>query len=430
MSVDAFSRSILDAGSTPAASTIGITLSVNLLLMKKKVLFALLLVSIAFQLFPLSINIRSYDHQDFTRIVFQGDQNFQYNVSEEITEENAFDVAVEERASVEEDLTVFKRSKMIHRVSHRWEKDNSIFRVHMKSNFKVKRSFVLEQPYRLVFDVVKAAPKEVDAPPKPKEQEKDTGNSQEDPQEETGEEDNPTEDTPEKKKRIVIDTICIDPGHGGTDFGAVGKKDIMEKDITLNVSKKLKRLIESKLGLTVVMTRISDEEISLNSRVSKANNRKAQLFVSIHVNSSFRKSARGPETYYVSLKATDQEAFKLSQKENSSFEEIGNIAKDDDLKLILWNMAQTQYIKESSKLADFIQYELNVLMHTRNRGVKQAPFRVLMRAEMPAVLVEVAFLSNNTERKKLSADEFLGEVASSIYKGISKYIYYHNNMYK
>jgi N-acetylmuramoyl-L-alanine amidase len=179
------------------------------------------------------------------------------------------------------------------------------------------------------------------------------------------------------------------------------------------------------------MTRESDEEVSLNSRVAKANNQKAQIFISIHVNSSYRKAASGPETYYVSLKATDQDAFLLSQKENSAFkEEIDKLASDNELKMILWDMAQNEYIKASAKLADFIQYELNILMHTRNRGVKQAPFRVLMRAAMPAILVEIAFVSNYSEEKKLKDDAFLGKVAAALYTGIAKYIYNHNNLYR
>lgn len=224
--------------------------------------------------------------------------------------------------------------------------------------------------------------------------------------------------------------ICIDPGHGGSDLGAVGKSKTAEKDITLKIGKKLKQRIESRLGLRVIITRDNDTEVSLNSRVSIANNQKAQLFVSIHVNSSFRKSARGSETFYVSLKATDQESYQLAQKENKSFEEIDQLAEDDELKMILWDMAQNEYIKESSKLAEFIQDELNILLHTRNRGVKQAPFRVLMRAAMPAVLVEVAFLSNPYEEQKLQNDQFLDNVADAIYSGISKYIYYHNNTFR
>jgi len=211
----------------------------------------------------------------------------------------------------------------------------------------------------------------------------------------------------------------------------------MEKDITLKIADKLKKIVESKLGLEVIMTREKDEEISLNSRVAKANNQKAQLFVSIHINSSFRKSANGSETFYVSLKATDQDALALSQKENESESgdeqtENQNLPTEinNELKMILWNMAQTEYIKESSVLADYIQAELNVLLDTANRGVKQAPFRVLMRAAMPAVLVEIAFVSNPAEEKKLSSDEFLNNVASAIYTGISKFITYYNSTIK
>ncbi len=98
--------------------------------------------------------------------------------------------------------------------------------------------------------------------------------------------------------------------------------------------------------------------------------------------------------------------------------------------MILWNMAQTEYIRESSKLAEYIQNELNDLLGTRNRGVKQAPFRVLMRTAMPAVLIETAFISNASEEKKLKDDEFLDRIAFAIYNGISKFIYYYNNVLK
>jgi N-acetylmuramoyl-L-alanine amidase len=395
--------------------------------MKNKLLLAACLALLCLPLLSLSVNIRAYDHQGYTRIVFESDTSFQYNMD---TTDEFIDLELEKKASVADNLQVPKHSPLIDRVVHRWEGKKSVFRVHMKSNYDVKRSFVLERPFRVVIDLVKG-PGKVQAEAVKVEAVKMTPEKSQEKDADPPQEQDPEEPDPEKKKaHKLIDTICIDPGHGGTDLGAVGRSKVYEKDITLAVSKKLKRLIESKLGLNVVMTRATDEEVSLNSRVSKANNRKAQLFVSIHVNSSFRRSARGPETYYVSLKATDQEAFRLSQKENSSFEEIGKMTEDDDLKMILWNMAQTEYIKESSKLADFIQYELNVLLHTRNRGVKQAPFRVLMRAAMPAVLVEVAFVSNYAEEKKLKEDTFRASVAQAIYNGISKYIYFHDNMYK
>lgn len=148
------------------------------------------------------------------------------------------------------------------------------------------------------------------------------------------------------------------------------------------------------------------------------------------MNSSFKKAARGPETFFVSLKATDKVSYQLALKENSSFNGMEKLPEDDELKMILWNMAQTEYIKESSKLADYIQYELNILMSTKNRGVKQAPFRVLMRASMPAVLIEIAFVSNLNEERKLKSDSFLDDVAAAIYRGVSKFIYYYNNRFK
>jgi N-acetylmuramoyl-L-alanine amidase len=405
--------------------------------MNKHIAFLVAVLGVLLPLFssPLAVNIRSFDHKGYTRIVFEGDRAFEYTYN---TSRTGIEVRLNRKAAVARQIEVFDRSPLVDRVVHHVEKgntpdtDTSIFQVHLKTGFEVQRQFVLEGPFRVVFDLVKA-------PGKPQ-KEAVKGEEQPREQEEPPDPNPPISPRPQyqpqtgnQKKQSLISTICIDPGHGGTDLGAVGRSKKMEKEITLNVGLKLKRLIESRLGLRVVMTREKDEEVSLNSRVSKANNQKAQLFVSIHVNSSFRRSASGPETYYVSLKATDQESFQLSQKENSSFaEELDKIATnaDDDLKMILWSMAQAEYIKESSKLADFIQAELNILMSTENRGVKQAPFRVLMRAAMPAVLVEIAFISNYSEEKKLLDNAFLDKVAGALYTGISKYIYFHNSLYR
>jgi N-acetylmuramoyl-L-alanine amidase len=306
---------------------------------------------------------------------------------------------------------------MIEKVRHYVDGSASRFEVRTKGDFKISRSFVLEKPFRVVFDLV-SEPEEDDSPHEIPEPEND---------QEVPEEDVPF---PQSTPKIeMIKRICIDPGHGGSDLGAVGKSQLKEKDLTLKISQRLKQIIESRLGIRVIMTRTIDSEVSLNSRAAIANNQKAQLFVSIHVNSSYRKAARGSETYFVSLKATDQESYELAQKENDSFEEIDKMAEDNKLKMILWNMAQTEFIKESSKLAEFLQNEMNILLHTRNRGVKQAPFRVLMRVSMPAVLIEVAFISNASEEAKLKRDEFLDRVAFAIYNGISKYIKNRNQLY-
>ncbi|MCP4148426.1 MAG: hypothetical protein GY757_11820 [bacterium] len=388
-------------------------------------------------LFSLTLNVRSFDHTGYTRVVFEGDRGFEFNYKQN---KELLTINLKEQARLEGN-TRFSNSRLINKVVHRVENNKSVLDVHLKSNFKVKKNFVLERPFRLVFDVVEA-PKVVDTEPVPlpiEEKNQDATIPRAEPSsiptppdsEEVIPQQAPPSITPTpRKKWASIETICIDPGHGGNDLGAVGSLKVPEKKITLKVSNKLKQLIISKLGLRVIMTRKNDTEVSLNSRIAIANNQKAQIFVSIHVNSSFRKAARGPETFYVSLKATDQEAFKLSQIENQSSDEFEQIASDDELKMILWDMAQNEHIKESSKLAEFVQNELNILLHTTNRGVKQAPFRVLMRAAMPAILVEIAFISNPFEEKKLLNNVFIDKVAAAIYSGISKFIYYHNTMYR
>ncbi len=399
--------------------------------MKNKLTPAALLMFIfliPFTLLSLSVNIRSFDHKGFTRIVFEGDRGFEFGIDQSGA---VLEIKLKERAKLQEKITSFTRSTLLDKVVHQVEKDKSVLEVHLKSRFKIKRHFVLEKPFRVVFDLVKSGKEEADAEPEkiPVDMEKNEPQESVEPETEDNTDTENKEDQPPSKKPALIETICIDPGHGGSDLGAVGKSKAQEKDITLKVSKKLKQLIVSRLGLRVVTTREKNTEVSLNSRVSIANNQKAQMFISIHVNSSFRKSARGSETFYVSLKATDREALLLSQKENKSFEDIDKMTEDDELKMILWDMAQNEYIKESSKLASYIQDELNILLHTVNRGVKQAPFRVLMRAAMPAVLVEIAFLSNPYEAQKLKDDAFLDKVADAIYTGISKYIHYHNSTY-
>ena len=385
---------------------------------KKLLLFSLLLIG--YQLFSVTIQIRSFDHDGFTRIVFEGDRSFQFKID---SSGSTLKLEIDSDVRVGSRVTPISDSALLEKVVFQKRRQTSVLSIHGKNRFEVKRHFVLERPYRVVFDLVESEQavnrKKIPHPDFPEEAQDPDGENRD------TEKEYPVKQ-PDKKK--LIETICIDPGHGGSDFGALGKSGLKEKDVTLKVATRLKEMIESKLGLRVIVTRKIDSEVSLNSRVSIANNQKADMFISIHVNSSYRKAARGPETFYVSLKATDQESYDLAQKENESFGEIEQNAESDDLKMILWNMAQTEFIRESSKLADFIQSELNVLLNTINRGVKQAPFRVLMRAAMPAVLVEVAFISNSYEEQKLKNDSFLDRIAGSIYSGVSKFIYYHNTM--
>ncbi|MCI0470852.1 MAG: N-acetylmuramoyl-L-alanine amidase [Candidatus Aminicenantes bacterium] len=385
--------------------------------MKNKSLLAALVLLIHFPVFPISLDVRSFDHDGFTRLVFEGDSGFEYKIETLKTE---IQLKLNKKVKVDNNINIIKDSRLVDRVVHAVVRNKSSFSIRLKSPYMIERHFVLEAPYRIVFDLVKSPGDEAV---------RQTAGAagkveMNEPQEEKGFNEDKT------KKKRVIERICIDPGHGGGDLGALGANSkILEKNITLKVGQKLKKIIETRLGLRVIMTRANDSEVSLDSRVALANNQDANMFVSIHVNGSYRKAANGPETFYVSLKATDQEAFQLAEEENKSAAEIDRLAEDDELKMILWNMAQTEYIKESSKLAEFIQNELNVLLHTTNRGVKQAPFRVLMRAAMPAVLIEIAFLSNPAEEKKLKDDSFLDDVSLAIYNGITRFINFQDSRY-
>jgi N-acetylmuramoyl-L-alanine amidase len=223
---------------------------------------------------------------------------------------------------------------------------------------------------------------------------------------------------------VEIKTIVIDPGHGGSEPGAKGKFGTLEKNISLAISLKLKAIIERNLALRVVLTREEDVDVSLENRAAKANNNKADLFISIHVNSSFLRQARGSETFFLSMDATDEEARKLAYMENNPTELEKGISSEneDDIKMILWDMAQTAYLNQSSILAESIQNELNSLFSTKNRGIKQAPFKVLCGVACPAVLVEVAFISDPDEERKLRTEDFQMKIALAVFRGLESYI--------
>jgi len=218
--------------------------------------------------------------------------------------------------------------------------------------------------------------------------------------------------------------IVIDPGHGGIESGAKGKFGALEKDITLSIGLKLKNIIEKNLAFRVVLTRDKDENKSLEQRAAAANNNNAYVFISIHANGSYRREARGSETFFLSLNATDEEARRLAYMENNSSEIEKKIEgeNEDNILMILWDMAQTAYLRQSSQLAESIQNQLNSLLGTKNRGIKQAPFKVLTGVACPAVLVEVAFISNPVEERKLLTEEFQADVAQAIYRGLLSFI--------
>jgi N-acetylmuramoyl-L-alanine amidase len=219
-------------------------------------------------------------------------------------------------------------------------------------------------------------------------------------------------------------TIVIDPGHGGGETGAIGPGGLQEKDVTLEIAKKLAATLPRVLSCRTVLTRDTDVQLSLDDRTSIANHEKADLFLSVHANSSRSASAKGSETYYLSLEASDKIAQEVARRENQANGASTTPVPDTcnpDLDFILWDLAQSAHLKESSELADAIQAELNTVSDTANRGIKQAPFRVLVGATMPAVLVEVGFISNADEEKRLKSPEFQQTLADAIARSVARF---------
>jgi N-acetylmuramoyl-L-alanine amidase len=216
-----------------------------------------------------------------------------------------------------------------------------------------------------------------------------------------------------------VRTIVIDPGHGGDEVGAKGASGSLEKDVSLAIARKLRAELVNG-GLSVFLTRDRDAVVPLDDRSAIANNYKADLFVSIHANASRARGARGSEVYFLSYQASDDESRRIAQAEGAA-EPPPSVAPGSDLALILWDMAQAEHLEESSALASRVQEELAVVTGSEGRGVKQAPFRVLVGAAMPAILVEVAFISNPEEEKLLNSDAYQAKIAAAVARGILRY---------
>jgi N-acetylmuramoyl-L-alanine amidase len=215
----------------------------------------------------------------------------------------------------------------------------------------------------------------------------------------------------------AIRTIVIDPGHGGDEVGARGPGGTLEKDVSLAIARRLRDEIENALGIQVFLTRNQDAEMDLDARTAIANNYKADLFVSIHANAVRARGARGSEVYFLSYQASDEESRRIAQMEGAALP----VAPGSDVAVILWDMAQAEHLEESSALATRIQDELGAVTGSKVRGVKQAPFRVLMGAAMPAVLVELGFLSNPDEESKLRSASYQAKIARALMRGIARY---------
>jgi N-acetylmuramoyl-L-alanine amidase len=213
--------------------------------------------------------------------------------------------------------------------------------------------------------------------------------------------------------------IVIDAGHGGDENGAKGPGGALEKQITLSVARRLKAALEGRLGLRVILTRDSDATVGLDERAAIANNNKADLFVSLHANAAPRTSTSGAEVFYLSLDEYGDAAERVAHTDSDPLPVFGGGTRD--IELILWDMAQARYIKESAALAQTVEASLRQRVPMSTRAIQQAPFRVLVGANMPAVLVEMGFITNAAQEKQLQSDEFQNLIVQALVESITRF---------
>jgi N-acetylmuramoyl-L-alanine amidase len=202
----------------------------------------------------------------------------------------------------------------------------------------------------------------------------------------------------------------------------VGPSGLQEKELALDIARRVAALLQEELGVRVVLTRARDQFVGLRERTALANRERADLFVSIHVNAAPVGAATGTETYFLSNEATDGAARRAAEYENRLIAaDTGARGGSDVLRSILWDLAQSDFQQESSRVAETLQNNLDRALRRPSRGVKQAPFYVLGGAAMPAVLVEIGFISNPSEEQRLRDDGYRDRIARALAAGIAVY---------
>jgi N-acetylmuramoyl-L-alanine amidase len=343
------------------------------------------------------VSVAAFSSTDLVRIVFDASEGVPFKVeqgSDRITVAVARDIV--EASLPSEPIS----GGIVEWVQFQGGRDNS-FVVGLGPRFRQVKASEQKSPPRLILELhgepatratAEARPPRATPPPRP---------------------------TP-SSSAIGVRTIVIDPGHGGEEVGARGPGGTLEKDVVLAIARRLRDQLVNALGVQVFLTRNQDAEVELDARTAIANNYKADLFISIHANAVRARGAKGSEVYFLSYQASDEESRRVAMLEGIA-EPLGTAAPGSALELILWDMAQAEHLEESSALATRIQDELGAVTGSQVRGVKQAPFRVLVGATMPAVLVEVAFISNPEEEKLLSSAAYQGRVAGALMRGIARY---------
>jgi N-acetylmuramoyl-L-alanine amidase len=216
----------------------------------------------------------------------------------------------------------------------------------------------------------------------------------------------------------ALRTIVIDAGHGGEETGARGPQGTAEKDVTLSVARRLKGAIEARLGSRVILTRDADATVGLDERAAVANYNKADLFISLHANASVRPSVSGAEVFYLSLEAYG-DAAQFAQGASETLPLFGGGARE--INVIRWDLAQARHIDESTRLAQLVEGSLRERIPMSPRAVQPAPLRVLVGANMPAVLVEMGFISNPEQEKQLTSEAFQASLVQALVDSIVRF---------
>ncbi|MBI2205454.1 MAG: N-acetylmuramoyl-L-alanine amidase [Candidatus Rokubacteria bacterium] len=237
----------------------------------------------------------------------------------------------------------------------------------------------------------------------------------------------PAEPEPRERRDVAtpLKVMVLDAGHGGHDPGAIGPTGLTEKELVLDVTLRARRLVEERLGIKVRLSRDSDSFVTLRDRTSFANRERADVFVSIHANAHRQAASEGVEIYFLSSEATDSGARQTAALENAVVQlekpAAGRARSTDVLKSILWDLAQSAFQAESSNLAETVLDAMTRSLRIPNRGVKQAGFYVLGGAAMPAILVEIGFVTNPREERRLRDSRYRDEIARAIVDGLAEY---------
>jgi len=357
--------------------------------------------------------IRSWSHDGYTRVVLDLDRPAAYDVS---LRETDISVSLTNTAPSARLLKtpptvsdgVIEKVELYQRPNHRLA---VVITPRHHNPYKV---FTLEDPDRVVIDILTVS--ETTAPETAKKVEK-----KDHPKKEKEPEKKKKPEPPPVESASVIRTIVIDPGHGGHDPGAIGASGLTEKEVVLDVSRRLQTLIRQRLKKKVILTRDTDVFISLGQRARLANRRGADLFISVHVNAADDTDLRGVETYLFG-RPTDAAAGALAARENA---EDDKAMRDFD-QIILDDMQRDFRLNAALALAHLTQAAFTERIvpkyHTTSLGVKHAPFYVLAKTEMPAILAEIAFVSHKAEEARLARPSYRQEIAEALFAGVADYV--------